>query len=751
MLPTLWHTLKRWFSEGPSRLFAGGVHRASPGVAALAHEVAPRGTTVLEAVTPSTDNSTPAVPYDEALLERARTQWQFGDWPSLAALTRDTLQHHPDRAKLALLAAAGHQQVGDTAAARQFTRLAQDWGCSKKLVAQVLIAGAHNTLARVAAAAGQVPRALKHFQESIATGTPNTDLALATQARVGHQWQKLGLPGGVPALAGETGTALGLERMSLATGMKAPRVLVELTQANEDLHQQLAAETQARQAEAAAKAQAQKQLDELLSKSKQTADETEQAERKAADLQRQVDSALGRMVKLQLQQQFAKAAAADAAMAEQLAKEPKPAEFKPKCVAEFNLGEAWAGNTVNTVIFRHHGIFTHQGHQFTSFYVDEHTLRFVCRRLSDDQITTYDLLGDYNLKDAHNSISMGVDRQGYLHVCYDHHASKLRYRRSLQPMRIDGWTDDLPMTGQYEDRVTYPTFILPRAEHPLTLLYRDGTHNKGSARLKYYDEQKQAWIDKPTPILSGAEQRPWTSNAYWNHPAIGRDGSLHLSFVWRTGVLGAEQLVNNINIGYAWSPDNGHHWYTLQGQPYQLPITPTTAETIWPVSPGSNLINQCSMALDAFNRPHIVFYANDAEGIPQYQHLRYDGKTWHHQYLSQRAQPFNLSGGGTLQIPISRPEILLDAEANAVVIYRGDLTNHRMAMTKLYAPNYEVYYSLQCLLSEYEVGYAEPMLDREGWNYYKSLSILLQYNDQPDHDGGTDMQLASMQLREFYK
>ena len=62
------------------------------------------------------------VPYDENLLERSRTQWQFGDWASLVKLERDTLQHHPDRAKLALLAAAGHLQQGDNPAARQFTR-----------------------------------------------------------------------------------------------------------------------------------------------------------------------------------------------------------------------------------------------------------------------------------------------------------------------------------------------------------------------------------------------------------------------------------------------------------------------------------------------------------------------------------------------------------------------------------------------------------------------------------------------------
>jgi hypothetical protein len=160
------------------------------------------------------------VAYDESMLERARTQWQFGDWASLAAIGRETLQHHPDRAKLALLAAAGHQQLGDQAATRQFTRLAQDWGCGKKLIAQVLLAGAHNTLAKAAAAAGQVQRALKHFQGSIATGTPNTDLALATQARVAHQWQALGMVP-MPALAGAApGAGTGVD---LAPGLPMAR------------------------------------------------------------------------------------------------------------------------------------------------------------------------------------------------------------------------------------------------------------------------------------------------------------------------------------------------------------------------------------------------------------------------------------------------------------------------------------------------------------------------------------------------
>lgn len=134
------------------------------------------------------------VPFDENLLERSRTQWQFGDWQSLAELQRDTLQHHPDRAKLALLAAGGHQQLGNMTAAHQFTRLAQDWGCSKKLISQVLIAGVHNTLGRATAIAGRSQQALGHFRNAVIIAAPSADARLLAQSRVREELGQLGLP-----------------------------------------------------------------------------------------------------------------------------------------------------------------------------------------------------------------------------------------------------------------------------------------------------------------------------------------------------------------------------------------------------------------------------------------------------------------------------------------------------------------------------------------------------------------------------
>jgi BNR repeat-containing family member len=417
--------------------------------------------------------------------------------------------------------------------------------------------------------------------------------------------------------------------------------------------------------------------------------------------------------------------------------------FQVKRAAAIDLGLAWSGNTVNTVVFRHHGVMTWADHQYAAFYVDERRMRVVRRHLVTDDLDTCDIDGEYNLRDAHNSISMGIDRTGHIHISYDHHASRLRYRRSSHPESITEWTEELPMTGVAEEKVTYPTFILPRGSHPLTLLYRDGSHNMGSARLKTYDEQTRAWSDRPVPILSGSDQRPWTSNAYWNHPVIGSDGSLHLSFVWRTGMLGIRRLVNNINIGYAWSPDNGLNWFTCLGQPYRLPITQVNAEVVWPISPGSNLINQTSMALDSADRPHIVFYANDAEGIPQYQRVWFDGHQWRQQAFTRRTMPFDLMGRGTLQIPISRPEILIDAEDRVYAIGRGDFSQDRMVIMRLD----EAQQAGGPVPATREIwpeplGFSEPVLDRTRWVRDQVLTLFLQRADQPSgdlfHEGKSD-------------
>ena len=131
------------------------------------------------------------VSYDENLLERSRTQWQFGDWESLAKLDCDTLQYHPDRAKLALLAAAGRLQIDQAPEAKHFIRLAQKWGAPKKLISQILIAGVHNSIGRAATIGNLHNRAQQHFEKSIILGAQGADVKLLAQVRREYQFKQL--------------------------------------------------------------------------------------------------------------------------------------------------------------------------------------------------------------------------------------------------------------------------------------------------------------------------------------------------------------------------------------------------------------------------------------------------------------------------------------------------------------------------------------------------------------------------------
>jgi hypothetical protein len=137
------------------------------------------------------ESSTPVV-FDESLFERSRTQWHFGDWTTLASLQRETIQNHPQRAKLALLAAAGRLQTDAEAEAREYLVLAKEWGCTKTLISQVLISGVHNSLGRAASVMGDHAKALEHFGASVATATPGNDAVLLTQARYSEQVKHIG-------------------------------------------------------------------------------------------------------------------------------------------------------------------------------------------------------------------------------------------------------------------------------------------------------------------------------------------------------------------------------------------------------------------------------------------------------------------------------------------------------------------------------------------------------------------------------
>ena len=120
------------------------------------------------------------------------------------------------------------------------------------------------------------------------------------------------------------------------------------------------------------------------------------------------------------------------------------------------------------------------------------------------------------------------------------------------------------MTGQREERVTYPQFYtLPGGD--LLFVYRDGQSGRGDVLLNRYDVRRRAWRALQHPLIAGEGRR----NAYVNQLAIDARGGWHLSWVWRE----SPDVASNHDVLYAYSPDEGRSWRTSSGAAYALPIT----------------------------------------------------------------------------------------------------------------------------------------------------------------------------------
>jgi hypothetical protein len=104
---------------------------------------------------------------------------------------------------------------------------------------------------------------------------------------------------------------------------------------------------------------------------------------------------------------------------------------------EIEVALGWARTSVNAVIFRQNSLVTHEDYQYIAFYDSTGFVNLGKRKTGAGQWEIHKTQYDGNVLDAHNSISIMVDGDGYLHMCWDHHGHKLNYARSLRPGSLE--------------------------------------------------------------------------------------------------------------------------------------------------------------------------------------------------------------------------------------------------------------------------------------------------------------------------
>ncbi|MCJ8209127.1 BNR repeat-containing protein [Mucilaginibacter sp. RS28] len=402
--------------------------------------------------------------------------------------------------------------------------------------------------------------------------------------------------------------------------------------------------------------------------------------------------------------------------------------------------DGWANNSVNTVVFRKNSLVTFKNIQYAAYYDAEQYVVLASRTLGTTTWQTHRTAFKGDATDAHKSISIIADGDGYLHVSWGHHNQPLNYCRSVRPGSLQ-LTDKLSMTSDRENKITYPEFYkLPSGD--LLFFYRDGASGNGNLVLNRYDVKTKTWRHVQHNLIDGEGKR----NAYWQI-TIDVKGTLHLSWVWRE----SPDVASNHDMCYAKSDDGGITWKKSTGEIYMLPITQSTAEYACHIPQNSELINQTAMFADENGHPYIATYwRGTGDAVPQYHLIYNTNGQWQSASLGFRKTGFSLSGAGTKSIPISRPQILAwkQGKKQAAALVFRDLERGSKVSIAVNRDLEQGSWKVTDLSAE-TVGSWEPTYDTELWKAQHKLDLFVEKTVQMDAEGKADIAPQQVQVIEW--
>ncbi|MDR2805632.1 MAG: BNR repeat-containing protein [Dysgonamonadaceae bacterium] len=415
-------------------------------------------------------------------------------------------------------------------------------------------------------------------------------------------------------------------------------------------------------------------------------------------------------------------------------------EYEVKANANMANGYAsWAGNSINTVIFRKNSLVSHGDVQFMAYYDVDSYLCLGKRNLNEEQWEIRRTPYAGNIRDAHNCISIMTDGEGYLHVAWNHHNSTLNYTKSKRPLSLD-LEEKQGMTGVLENHVTYPEFH-QTPDGNLLFLYREGGSGSGNLVVNRYNTKSKQWKQLHNNLIDGEKLR----NAYWQ-ACIDKKGVVHLSWVWRE----TPDVATNHDMCYARSCDNGETWESSEGEKYQLPIAAATAEYACKIPQNSELINQTSMTTDDKGNPCIAtYYCLPDSKIPQY-HLIYRNQSqqWKDVALDFRKTAFSLRGTGTKKIPIARPQVFYNERTKQwLLVFRDEERGNKVSLA-ICGDLIENQWRINDITS-YSVGDWEPTYDTELWKEKNKLHLFVQKVQQGDGEQNSELEAQPISIAEI--
>lgn len=424
------------------------------------------------------------------------------------------------------------------------------------------------------------------------------------------------------------------------------------------------------------------------------------------------------------------------------------------------------GTFINGKSYQQMPLDSYKDWQYTTYYDQKRRLSIARRKLPDGkwQVIHFD---DYIFKgnDNHNVTVLGIcQKDGTIHLSYDHHNDTLNYRVS-QPGVANNpdtikWSKDLfsdtrdwlkkgiPIT-----RLTYPIFVqTPKGN--LLFINRFGTPVNGQVRLSVYDPGNKGWSDSwnvtsPEGLYSFGGKTSKSRFAYLNGAHYGPSGRLHISWCWRENMGSVFR-----NVNYAYSDDNGMQWHNSAGQKIAGPDKPISTDSpgikVWDVTPNQGQEVMMGQYVDGLDRPHIVIsrLRDGEELLPlgkrdesksAYYHYWRDNKgTWHQNEIYY---PIGMGADSER----NRAKILSTPDNDLIVIF-----NNQTKIVLVSATAKNQFQDWKVIHKEDGSWDGEPLPDLSRWREEGMLSIYMQ-KDPSKSGEPSDLYILDFNLLETRK
>ena len=243
--------------------------------------------------------------------------------------------------------------------------------------------------------------------------------------------------------------------------------------------------------------------------------------------------------------------------------------------------------------------------------------------------------------DSHNYVTIGIDKEGFIHFSGNVHVHPITYFRSTAAGDIFSLEQVFEMTGVDEQRTTYPRFLKTR-EGELIYTYRDGGSGNGNQIYNIYDCGSKTWsrlLDAPLTDGKGL------MNAYISSPKLCEDNWYHTYWCWRD----TPDCSTNHDLSYMKSPDL-KNWYNAFGEKVELPATIEDNHTVVdPVPVKGGFINLAAkLVFDKNQNPVFAYHKYDSLGNLQFYTAQIQDKKWIYKQITDWDYRWDFKGNGSI-------------------------------------------------------------------------------------------------------